>query len=385
MSLNFFKLSFSPRWAIFLALLLTAFGLYLRFYNIAGSFGYGWDHGRDAWKVRNLLYRQLPLEGPRTGIGHFHLGPLYYYLLAPFYSLTDFDPIASQYFNFVVNIFTFGVVYYVFAKIFHPRIGLFALALYAFNHYIIKQNIIPWNVSLLPAVSFLIFYSLYQLYQSRWRYAYLLAFLCGLFFHIHLTTIFILPIVCISLLPLLRQRKFFRTAILASPIFFIFLAPTILFNLNTNGSEQLRMHKFIQEYTHPFYFRFLLYRSQEALLVLRELLFFNTLKPLALALLVLTYIRAFFSRQPSPFKLLAALTIPWFLLPLLGFTLYRGPTSDYYYLLTLPAVFMLIILATILLLRTHRYISIPFAIFFSILRILKHQHVLAKTLRSRFE
>ena len=67
---------------------LLLIGLYLRFWNIENSFQFGWDQARDAWKVRDILTGTLVLNGPRTGIGHFHLGPIWYYYLAPFYFLT---------------------------------------------------------------------------------------------------------------------------------------------------------------------------------------------------------------------------------------------------------------------------------------------------------
>lgn len=79
---------------VFIAIIIV--GLYLRFYNFQYTISFGWDQARDAMVVRDILSGHLTLLGPRTGEGHIHLGPAYYYLLAPFYFITNLDPIASD-------------------------------------------------------------------------------------------------------------------------------------------------------------------------------------------------------------------------------------------------------------------------------------------------
>ena len=91
-------------------LFITAIGLYLRFYNFENTISYGWDQARDAWKTRDILHGQLVLDGPKTGIGQFHLGPLWFYLLAPFYYITGLDPVGAQYLNIIIKIFNFGAI-----------------------------------------------------------------------------------------------------------------------------------------------------------------------------------------------------------------------------------------------------------------------------------
>ena len=76
---------------------IVLIGMYLRFYKIEYIQSFGWDQGRDAWLVRDIINGKIVLNGPRTGIGHFHLGPLWYYLLVPFYLLTNLDPVGAIY------------------------------------------------------------------------------------------------------------------------------------------------------------------------------------------------------------------------------------------------------------------------------------------------
>lgn len=63
-------------------------GIYLRFWQFEHAISFGWDQGRDAFAVRDLLHGKFLLKGPRTGVGDFYLGPAYYYLLAPFYLIS---------------------------------------------------------------------------------------------------------------------------------------------------------------------------------------------------------------------------------------------------------------------------------------------------------
>ena len=53
------------------------------------------DQGTDMLVLQGLVDRgEVPLLGPRTSIGTFHHGAVYYYLLAPAAYLTDADPVA---------------------------------------------------------------------------------------------------------------------------------------------------------------------------------------------------------------------------------------------------------------------------------------------------
>ena len=94
-----------------LLIILIIVSMWLRFYKYENIQGFGWDQGRDAWKVRDVLQGKWPSQGPRTGIGDFYLGAAHYYLLAPFYLLTHGDPVASLYHNALIHLFTMIIIY----------------------------------------------------------------------------------------------------------------------------------------------------------------------------------------------------------------------------------------------------------------------------------
>lgn len=144
-------------WIFFIPILII--GLYLRFYHIEEVLSFGWDQGRDAWAVRDIIRGEYTLIGPRTGIGHFHLGPVYYYLLAPFFFVTNLDPMASNYFNILANIINFIILFVITKKIFNNNATLFVTLIYATSQYLMGSRV-PWNVTLMPGIATLIFFSI---------------------------------------------------------------------------------------------------------------------------------------------------------------------------------------------------------------------------------
>src|SRR5882672_8531794 len=134
-------------------LLILFVGLYLRFYNIQYITHFGWDQGRDAWTILQILHGQLTLIGPRTGVGHMHIGPVYYYLLAPFFYFSHLDPMASNYFNIICVIINFIILFIVTKKLYNNYAALFVSIVYAVNNKIIGIDQVPWNVTLMPGIA----------------------------------------------------------------------------------------------------------------------------------------------------------------------------------------------------------------------------------------
>src|SRR3989338_7032675 len=74
-------------------------GAFLRLYKIDQYMTFLGDEGRDAIIVRRLLVNFDPiLIGPGTSIGNMYLGPIYYYLIAPFLLLANFSPVGPSVF-----------------------------------------------------------------------------------------------------------------------------------------------------------------------------------------------------------------------------------------------------------------------------------------------
>src|SRR3981081_4139671 len=84
-----FKVSFS-----FLILILILFlASFSRLYRISDYMTFLGDEGRDVLIAKGILEGHLTLLGPRSSAGDFFMGPIYYYMMAPFLWLWHLDPV----------------------------------------------------------------------------------------------------------------------------------------------------------------------------------------------------------------------------------------------------------------------------------------------------
>lgn len=331
------------KWKILLLVVIILLGLYLRLYRIETSLSFGWDQARDSWKVRDIIVKhQLVLNGPRTGIGHFHLGPLYYYLLTPFYFMTNLDPSAANYFNLLANLFNFVSIYYVTRKFFSQNFGLFAVALYAFNNFMINYGKVPWNVTLVPGVAFLMFYSLYKAILGTYKYYAVSLCLTGLFFHLHFTAVIFLLIIPATIFFVKDKKSAVNWCIKGLSLLIVWLIPIVIYNFQSYQHEYFRYKEFLEIYFLNFHLRWLLHRLPDSLIQLEFLIFFKQLKWLVYVVPAVFLLLLFKEKQPEK-KYLGILAGIWWFGVLIAFTFYSGPVSDYYFLLTLPVWFVVFI------------------------------------------
>lgn len=338
--LNFFL---QRKWEL-LAILLVIVGMYLRFFRIEEVYSFGWDQARDSWTVKDMLDGKLMLTGPRTGIGHMHLGPLYFYFLLPFYTITNLDPMASNYANIFASIINYILLYFVAVKVFHKKAAVFVLFVYSFSNYLIVINRVPWNVTLMPGIAALIFYSLLQIYAGKLRWVFVLWSLSGFYFHLHFTAIFLPVINILSLLFVREKKKVVLYSLLSIPLYLIWFIPNIIHELQTN-SDVHRYDHFLQYYYIGFHGRFLLHRLSDGLIQFETILthqlpLFKFIKYVIPSLLILV---ALFFEKDMKQKRLAYLLGIWFIVPLIGFTLYGGPLSEYYFLYQVPMVLFILV------------------------------------------
>ncbi|MEX2028249.1 MAG: glycosyltransferase family 39 protein [Candidatus Curtissbacteria bacterium] len=317
--------------------------LYLRFWHIDRVVPYTWDQGRDSWVVRDLLRGNFPLRGPRTGVGDFYLGPAYYYLLAPFYFISDLDPIGAQYFNIAANVVTLILLYWVTEKIFSRRTAFAALFLYAFSLHTISGSMIPWNVSLVPALTIAIIFCLYRVLSGNYKYLVAVAALAGFAFHIHFTAVF-LPFVILPYLIIATFRgktKFLKWSLVSLPFFVVWFVPTIVESLITYNDNYYRFVNFLKTFLMGFHARFMFYRLSDSLIQFAAVINFRAIEFIKYIIPLVFIVVAAVDKRPKV-KINSLLMATWFLVPLLGFTLYKGHVTDYYYLINLPVVIIIL-------------------------------------------
>lgn len=331
----------TKKWVLlFLFALLLTLGLYFRFYRIEDTLYFSFDQGRDAFAARDIVQGRWHLLGPKTGVGNMHLGPLYFYFLAPFYYATNLDPSASNYGNILLNVFNFVVLFLVTRKLYSTKAAFFVLFVYTCSNYLINLNKVAWNVTPIPGLALLIFYSIYQIYQKQYRWVFVLATLVGIYFHIHFTAVFLPPIIAVSMLFVKEKGKVLKYALLSLPFCVIWLLPNI-YVAATDPEQKALTTNFFATYLMPFHLRFFFVRLPDSLVQFHSILFFSWLYYLKY-LLPIVFTAVLFWEKDSTKKRIGFLLLPWFFVPLFGFTLYSGSISDYYFLSTVPFVLFIL-------------------------------------------
>lgn len=180
-----------------LTIFVLAFSL--RFYGFANRAPFDWDQDRDYAQVEHIASGQYIALGPvAKGVGGFYLGSLYYYLLYPAYFLSSGAlsslPLTSIFLDAVVPVF----IYLLFKKSLGYKTSLGLATIWSISWLLIEASRISWNVALVPLWTLLTLSTFEHLVGSpNKRWLYLLAFLCGLTIHIHVTAIAIIPMLMI--------------------------------------------------------------------------------------------------------------------------------------------------------------------------------------------
>ena len=178
-----FKVSSIKEWVsqnpkeAFYILVILLIGAFLRLYRIDEYMTFLGDEGRDAIVVRRLLVDFDPiLVGPGTSIGNMYLGPLYYYMMAPFLLLFRFNPAGPAVMVAILGVITIGFVWWV-AREWFPSTssgqasiaGLVAAGLYAITPTVIVYSRSSWNPNIMPFFALLTIYSIWQFWwKNNW-------------------------------------------------------------------------------------------------------------------------------------------------------------------------------------------------------------------------
>lgn len=317
---------------LLLLMLIFIVHLFLRFYEFEYRSPFAWDQVGNAWVAKNMIVNhKWPLLGmvakQNTGI---YIGPIYYYLLTPFYFLTNLDPRASTFFAGFISIVTFWGLFFIIKKIFSFRIALFA----AFINTIAMNSIVfdrlQWPVALLPLVSIAILYTLFKVVSGNSKFMLILATLLGFSFHLHFTAVFFPIIVLLSLPFFPRNKKTIKYIFISIPLFLIWLLPNIIAELQAKNIHTGNLLSYIGTYYHGFHLTRFLQLSPDAFIQFEPFLF-PVIKILKYVLVPLFFLIYMHSNDNKKSKIFCYLILLWFLIPWVVFTTYKGEISDYYF------------------------------------------------------
>ena len=195
-------------------LILAAF---YRLYRIADYMTFLGDEGRDVLVVYNILHGKLTLLGPTSSVGGFFLGPIYYYFMAPFLWLFNYNPVGPAVMVGLAGIFTVWFLYKFCSVFFSKKVAIFASIIYAISPVVVAYSRSSWNPNLLPIFSFLVLFSLFRAsLKKSIKWFFVSALLLGISLQLHYLALF-----------------------LGGVVFFYILFTTLFKNINKNSILEL--------------------------------------------------------------------------------------------------------------------------------------------------
>ncbi len=213
---------------------VLAFGLFIRIYRVDQILGFYFDQGRDALVIWDLWHDgKFFLIGPTTGIAGIFRGPLYYYLIAPFYLIGGGNPVWPAIFLALLSMVAVFVLFILGARIYDRTTGLFAATLASASFYIMLASRWLSNPTPMLLLSVLLLWSMILVSQGRrWAWV-LISLFSGLsLFHFGSSgEFFYFPAILIFMI---WKRKFLPTVkifLICVFIFFLTAAPLIFFDL----------------------------------------------------------------------------------------------------------------------------------------------------------
>src|SRR3989338_4359605 len=117
---------------ILILFLIILIGLFFRTYLAVERFEFGHDGDLYSWIVKDIVVNHhFRLIGQLTSAPGIFIGGLFYYLLIPFFLLSNMDPIGTTSFAIIIGLVTIFSLYFVLSKLFKTEVGLIASFLYA--------------------------------------------------------------------------------------------------------------------------------------------------------------------------------------------------------------------------------------------------------------
>lgn len=215
---------------VFIIILFIAF--FLRVYRLDKLTTFGGDQGIDFLTVRDMvLYHKWTLLGIKTSIAPFFQGPIYLYILYPFFLLFHLQPIAGPISAVFISMISIIVLYIFMEKNFTHESSLFSTALFAVSPQLIMYGNTPLYQHFLPLFIIISLY-FFLIYERNIIILFLLGLSVGIGMELHFLNVS-LAIAFFIFLIFFTKRQLQKTILYIVGII-AGLSPTIFFEFRHN-------------------------------------------------------------------------------------------------------------------------------------------------------
>lgn len=220
---------------------LFLLGVILRFYKLGGFVTFLGDQGRDAIIIKRILtFEHFPAIGPPTSVGQVYLGPFYYYFIAPWLWLFNFDPLGLAFGVALISSLYILINYFIVRDLFDKRVALLSTLFVAFSSVLIEFSRFSWNPNLLSLFSLLTIYFFIKSFKNfSWKFFILAGAFLSFSIQLHYLALFLIPpIALFVIIQFFEQKKELKkifTGIVSSlATFILFSIPLVIFDLRHN-------------------------------------------------------------------------------------------------------------------------------------------------------
>lgn len=320
---------------------------FFRFYKVADYVVFLGDEGRDMIVMKKMIVdHEFTFLGPTASVGGFYLGPIYYYLAAPFLALWQLNPVGPSY---MVSLFGLATVLLLY-KFTRDALGIwpafFASLLYATAPLIVRYSRSSWNPNPLPFFALLLIYYLYLGLNKRKLMYFLLAGACfGIAIQLHYLAIVLVPVSALMIMANSHPKRWPLALLAAISGFLITFSPFLLFEIKHNFPNFKTIYEFVtRDATSGFKtFDFIYLTSNIGNIFLEHMTQVKTTVWTKVAFWLLTLgpvIGFLLNRKNAQKRLIYSTGIIWFVGGLLIVRFYTGQLFDYYFGFMFPAPFL---------------------------------------------
>ncbi len=214
-------------------LVFFVFVAFVNFYRLFASSNFNPDMGRDMMWIWEILHRNFTLLGPKLSFGGYYLGPYYYYIFAPFVSLTQNFPYGLVASNALFSTIFTTLIFYILRKNHGILFAALSGVWISITPYFLFSARNPGNAYSYIAALFL--QSIIFLYVKKNRFFYVcMGLMSGLILNFHPAAVFLLaPFVLGSFSKVKPKEILIRLSLygLAAALLF---APLVLFEIRHN-------------------------------------------------------------------------------------------------------------------------------------------------------
>jgi 4-amino-4-deoxy-L-arabinose transferase-like glycosyltransferase len=199
----------------------------------SGDFFYLADQARDFLLTQDIVdNKNITLIGTHSGLGGFFHGPLWLYLLIPFYVLGGGNPFTFTYAYILIAVLTVFVGFLVGSKLYGQKIGLILAFLLAVTPRIWANVPSTIGVNMVPLVFLLMFYYLVKYIRGDANSFIYAIFFAGLSLQFETALpLVIIPVVILSFFLNKKAVRKPRVMLLSLISFLISIATFILFDV----------------------------------------------------------------------------------------------------------------------------------------------------------